>query len=206
MLNQLKENYFFAVVRGRSVEDALAISRHAIEGGIKNIEITFSTPNAEEVIAKLSDEFADRQDVIIGAGTVMTTDLAHKAIASGAQFLVSPHFSPAIQEIAKAANNCYFPGCATATEVVSAMEAGCQIIKLFPGGVLGPGFIKDLHGPIPDVAIMPSGGVSVANVSAWKQAGACAVGIGSALSAKVATEGYESVTTIAKAFVEAIGE
>ncbi|WP_161978551.1 bifunctional 4-hydroxy-2-oxoglutarate aldolase/2-dehydro-3-deoxy-phosphogluconate aldolase [Streptococcus sp. S784/96/1] len=206
MLETLKQNYFFAVVRGKTEEDAKEISRYAIKGGIRNIEITFSTPNATKVIRELSDEFSDRDDVVVGAGTVMTTELAQEAIAAGAKFLVSPHFSPAIQEVAKKADNLYFPGCATVTEIVSAMEAGCQIIKLFPGGVLGPGFIKDVHGPIPQVDLMPSGGVSIDNIAAWKKAGACAVGIGSALASKVATDGYESVTEIAKAFIEAAGE
>lgn len=206
MLETLKQNYFFAVVRGKTEKDAKEISRYAIKGGIRNIEITFSTPNAAKVIRELSDEFSDRDDVVVGAGTVMTTELAQEAIAAGAKFLVSPHFSPAIQEVAKEADNLYFPGCATVTEIVSAMEAGCQIIKLFPGGVLGPGFIKDVHGPIPQVDLMPSGGVSIDNIAAWKKAGACAVGIGSALASKVATDGYESVTEIAKAFIEAAGE
>lgn len=204
MLEQLKENYFFAVIRGKDEEDAIEIARHAILGGIKNIEITFSTPNAEEVIKDLRQEFSDDLTVVIGAGTVMNSDLARKAIAAGAVFLVSPHFDPAIQELAKEKNVFYFPGCATATEIVTASQAGCPIIKLFPGGVLGPSFIKDIHGPIPEVDLMPSGGVSVENVASWKKAGACAVGVGSALASKVATEGYGSVTTIARTFVEAV--
>ncbi|MGT2666981.1 bifunctional 2-keto-4-hydroxyglutarate aldolase/2-keto-3-deoxy-6-phosphogluconate aldolase [Streptococcus rifensis] len=204
MLNQLKDNYAFAVIRGKSAEDALEISRHAIAGGIKNIEVTFSTPNAADVIAQLVDEYSSDDSVVIGAGTVMTTDLAREAIAAGAQFLVSPHFSADIQTIAQEACNLYFPGCATVTEIVTAMEAGCPIIKLFPGGSLGPSFIKDIHGPIPDVDLMPSGGVSIDNVATWKAAGACAVGVGSALSAKVATEGYTSVTGFAKAFMAAL--
>lgn len=134
----------------------------------------------------------------------MTTDLAREAISAGAQFLVSPHFSAAIQEVSKAADNLYFPGCATATEIVTAMQAGCPIIKLFPGGSLGPSFIKDIHGPIPQVDLMPSGGVSIENVAAWKAAGACAVGVGSAMSAKVATEGYGSVTAFARDFMAAV--
>ncbi|WP_303974815.1 bifunctional 4-hydroxy-2-oxoglutarate aldolase/2-dehydro-3-deoxy-phosphogluconate aldolase [Streptococcus merionis] len=204
MLEQLKKNYAFAVIRGKSAEDALEISHHAIAGGIKNIEITFSTPDATAVIAKLIKEFSSDDSVVIGAGTVMTTDLAREAIVAGAQFLVSPHFSADIQAIAKAEGNLYFPGCATVTEVVRAMEAGCPIIKLFPGGSLGPGFIKDIHGPIPEVDVMPSGGVSIDNVASWKAAGACAVGVGSALSAKVATDGYESVTEFARAFMAAL--
>ncbi|MFU2205523.1 bifunctional 4-hydroxy-2-oxoglutarate aldolase/2-dehydro-3-deoxy-phosphogluconate aldolase [Streptococcus pluranimalium] len=206
MLNVLKENYFFAVIRGKDENDAKEIARRAIEGGIRNIEITFSTPNAPQVIRDLTEEFENCDDVVIGAGTVMTVKLAKEAIVAGAKFLVSPHFSAEIQGVAKETKNLYFPGCATATEVVTAMEAGCSIIKIFPGGIVGPSFIKDIHGPIPQVDLMPSGGVSVANVADWKKAGACAVGIGSALVACVADDGYDSVTEIAKEFIAAVGE
>lgn len=204
MLERLKTNYAFAVIRGKSSDDSLEISRHAIAGGIKNIEITYTTPDASQVIATLLDEYAGDETVVIGAGTVMTDDLAREALAAGAKFLVSPHFSASIQRLAQEAGRLYFPGCATATEIVAAMEVGCEIIKLFPGGSLGPGFIKDIHGPLPQVELMPSGGVSIDNVASWKAAGACAVGVGSALSAKVATEGYASVTAFAKAFMAAV--
>ncbi|HEQ4674599.1 TPA: bifunctional 4-hydroxy-2-oxoglutarate aldolase/2-dehydro-3-deoxy-phosphogluconate aldolase [Streptococcus pyogenes] len=204
MLTQLKENYFFAVVRGKTAEDAIEIAKYAVLGGIRNIEITYSTPNASEVISKLSDDFKDDTSVVIGAGTVMTTELAKEAIAAGAKFLVSPHFSKEIADITNQEGNLYFPGCATATEIVTAMNASCPIIKVFPGGVVGPSFIKDIHGPIPEVDLMPSGGVSVDNVKEWKNAGAVAVGVGSALASKVATEGYDSVTRIAQSFVSAL--
>ena len=204
MLKQLKENYFFAVIRGKDEEDAKEIARHAILGGIRNIEITFSTPNAATVIKELQEEFSDDSSVVIGAGTVMNLKLAQAAIDAGASFLVSPHFDKAIQDLAQEAEVFYFLGCATATEIVTASQAGCPIIKLFPGGVLGPGFIKDIHGPVPQVDLMPSGGVSVENVADWKKAGACAVGVGSALASRVQAEGYESVTTIARSFVAAL--
>lgn len=204
MLTQLKENYFFAVVRGKTAEDAIEIAKYAVLGGIRNIEITYSTPNASEVISKLSDDFKDDTSVVIGAGTVMTTELAKEAIAAGSKFLVSPHFSKEIADIANQEGNLYFPGCVTATEIVTAMNASCPIIKVFPGGVVGPGFIKDIHGPIPEVDLMPSGGISVDNVKEWKNAGAVAVGVGSALASKVATEGYDSVTRIAQSFVSAL--
>ncbi|HEM3010855.1 TPA: bifunctional 4-hydroxy-2-oxoglutarate aldolase/2-dehydro-3-deoxy-phosphogluconate aldolase [Streptococcus suis] len=204
MLKQLKENYFFAVIRGKDEEDAKEIARHAILGGIRNIEITFSTPNAATVIKELQEEFSDDSSVVIGVGTVMNLKLAQAAIDAGASFLVSPHFDKEIQDLAQEAEVFYFPGCATATEIVTASQAGCPIIKLFPGGVLGPGFIKDIHGPVPDVNLMPSGGVSVENVADWKKAGACAVGVGSALASRVQAEGYESVTTIARSFVAAL--
>ncbi|CZC76504.1 2-keto-3-deoxy-6-phosphogluconate aldolase [Streptococcus pneumoniae] len=204
MLRQLKENYFFAVIRGKDEQDAKGIARHAVLGGIRNIEITFSTPNAATVIKELQEEFSDDSSVVIGAGTVMNLNLAQEAIGAGASFLVSPHFDKKIQELAQETGVLYFPGCATATEIVTASQAGCSIIKLFPGGVLGPGFIKDIHGPVPEVDLMPSGGVSVDNVVDWKKAGACAVGIGSALASRVQAEGYDSVTLIARSFVAAL--
>ena len=206
MLEKLKRNYFFAVIRGKSVEDAMEIARHAAKGGIYNIEITFTTPDAPKAIAALSKEFAGDKNIVVGAGTVMSPRHAREALEAGAKFLVSPHFSAAIQEVALENHSYYFPGCSTPTEIVSAMEIGCKIIKIFPGNVLGPKFIKDLHGPIPEVDLMPSGGVAVENVAAWKKAGACAVGVGSALASKVATEGYESVKEIARAFVKAVEE
>lgn len=131
-------------------------------------------------------------------------ELAKEAIKSGAEFLVSPHYDEEIQKVALESGIEYFPGCATTTEIVKAMNGGANIIKLFPGGVLGPSFIKDIHGPIPTVQLMPSGGVSLANIKEWKDKGAVAVGVGSALSAKVGSEGYESVTEIAKKFVSAL--
>ncbi|VQQ77247.1 2-keto-3-deoxy-6-phosphogluconate aldolase [Streptococcus pneumoniae] len=204
MLRQLKENYFFAVIRGKDEQDAKGIAHHAVLGGIRNIEITFSTPNAATVIKELQEEFSDDSSVVIGAGTVMNLNLAQEAIGAGASFLVSPHFDKKIQELAQETGVLYFPGCATATEIVTASQAGCSIIKLFPGGVLGPGFIKDIHGPVPEVDLMPSGGVSVDNVVDWKKAGACAVGIGSALASRVQAEGYDSVTLIARSFVAAL--
>ena len=165
VLEQLKRNYIFAVIRGKSSDDAIEISKHSVLGGIKNIEVTYTTPDASKAISELKAFYANE------------TEVAHEA-----------HID-------------YFPGCATTTEIVQAMNGGAKIIKLFPGGVLGPSFIKDIHGPIPHVNLMPSGGVSLANIKEWKEKGAVAVGVGSALGAKVATEGYESVTRIAKEFV-----
>ena len=199
LVEQLKENYFFAVIRGKDKEDAKNIARYAIKGGIYNIEITFSTPKADKVIKELIEEFKDDKKVIVGAGTVMNLEHASLAKNAGAKFLVSPHFSEELAKYAVKNNVEYSPGCGTVTEVVNA-----KIVKLFPGGTIGKDFIKAIHGPIPDVDLMPSGGVSASNVKEWRDAGACAVGIGSALSAKVSTEGYESVERVANEFIKAL--
>lgn len=203
VLDKLKDNYIFAVIRGISADDALEISRHAIKGGIYNMEITYTTPDASEVIKQLKAEYNNDDKVVIGAGTVMNLDLAKEAVAAGADFLVSPHYDTEIQTYALSHDVLYFPGCGTVTEIVQAMNGGAKIIKCFPGGVLGPNFIKDVHGPIPNVDLMPSGGVSIDNIATWKKNGACAVGVGSALAADVKEKGYESVVVKAQEFVKA---
>ena len=206
LMNTIKENYIFAVIRGNSKEDGYEISKAAVKGGIKNIEITFSTPDASELMKDLIEEYKEDESVVVGAGTVMTIEQAQAACDVGAQFLVSPHFSKDIADFSVENDIDYMPGCATVTEIVQAMNAGCEIIKVFPGGQLGPSFIKNVHGPIPEVNLMPSGGVSLENIKEWKDMGAVAVGVGSALSQEVPEKGYESVTQISKKFINALEE
>lgn len=206
VLDTMKDNYIFAVIRGKDQDDGYQIAKSAVAGGIKNLELTYSTPNATQAIKDLVEEYKNDDSVVVGAGTVMTLDLAKEAYEAGAEFLVSPHFSPEIAEYAREVDTYYMPGCGTVTEVVNAMNAGCEIVKVFPGGILGSGFIKDVHGPIPEANLMPSGGVSLDNITEWRDNGAVAVGVGSALSAKVEEEGYESVSEIAKEFVSKLEE
>lgn len=204
ILETMKDNYIFAVIRGKTAEDGFEIAKASVAGGIKNLELTFSTPDAAKVITDLVEEYKNDETVVVGAGTVMTLELAKEAHEAGAKFLVSPHYSAEIAEFAKEVDTFYMPGTGTVTEVVTAMSAGCEIIKVFPGGILGSGFIKDVHGPIPEAQLMPSGGVSLDNIAEWKANGAVAVGVGSALSRDVAEKGYESVTENAKEFVSKI--
>ena len=178
----MKDNYIFAVIRGKTAEDGFEIAKASVAGGIKNLELTFSTPDAAKVMTDLVEEYKNDETVVVGAGTVMTLELAKEAHEAGAKFLVSPHYSAEIAEFAKEVDTFYMPGCGTVTEVVNAMNAGCEIIKVFPGGILGSGFIKDVHGPIPEAKLMPSGGVSLDNIAEWKANGAVSVGVGSALS------------------------
>lgn len=204
VLDRMRHNYIFAVIRGQDENDAINISKAAVKGNIKNLEITYTTPNASSVIKDLAEEYEDNEEVVVGAGTVMNLDIAQEAYEAGAKFLVSPHFDPEIADFANEKDVYYMPGCATATEIVTAMNAKCEIIKVFPGGVLGPNFISDIHGPIPQVNLMPSGGVSIDNIETWMEKGAVAVGVGSALSKEVADKGYESVINIAREFSDKV--
>lgn len=201
ILRQLQNNYVFAVVRGYDAQDAKNISESVFKGGIKNIEVTFTTPNAEKVIQSLVKENKDT-DMLVGAGTVMDVPTARIAVLNGAQFIVSPHFDKNIAEICNLHSIPYLPGCATVTEVSQALKAGVDVVKVFPGGLLGPKFIKDIHGPIPHVEMMPSGGVSVDNVDEWIKAGAWAVGVGSGLTNNTNTQ--EDIVENAALFIKKV--
>ena len=190
-LNRLHDNYLVAVVRGKSKADAIAAVEHMIDGGIYNIEITFTTPQAEEVIQHLSQHVTD-ENVVIGAGTVLDSTTARLAILNGAEYVVSPHFDPDIAKMCNRYAVPYLPGCGSVTEIVQAMETGVDLVKLFPGDLLGANFIKNVHGPIPQIELMPSGGVSLDNLEDWYRKGTFAVGIGSALM-KNAKDGNDSV-------------
>lgn len=203
ILSQLKENYVFAVVRGKTAEEALLISEKCVAGGIKNIELTYTTPNASQAIREYATKNTD-SSVMIGAGTVLDAATANEAILAGAQFIVSPHFDARISSVCNRYAIPYLPGCGSVTEIVTAMENGADVVKLFPGGLLGASFIKDVHGPLPFAEMMPSGGVSIDNLDQWIAAGAWAVGVGSALTKDVATAGYESVEVIAKSFIDKV--
>ena len=206
LLNRIKTNFLFAVIRGKSSEDAIKIAEMSIEVGIHNIEINYTNPEAGESISYLFGKYEEDEEIIIGAGTVLKKEQAKLAVNSGAKFLVSPHFSAEVNSLCKKKRTLYFPGCMTPTEIVCALDQGVKLFKIFPGGTVGSRFIKDIHGPFPDIDLMPSGGVSIENILEWKKSGACAVGLGSALTEKLDTEGYESVRKVAKDFVRKLKE
>ncbi|CAM3126464.1 bifunctional 2-keto-4-hydroxyglutarate aldolase/2-keto-3-deoxy-6-phosphogluconate aldolase [Streptobacillus felis] len=191
ILNKIEKEKLVAVIRGKDDLDAYEISKKVIEGGIKIIELTFSTPYVENTIERLSKE--NIEGVLVGAGTVLDDITARIAIMKGAKFIVSPHLDVEISKVCNRYKVPYLPGCATITEIVKALESGVELVKLFPGDLLGPNFIKNVKGPIPYAKMMPSGGVSIDNMDKWLESGAFALGIGSALTKNVKELGYESV-------------
>ena len=193
-----------AVIRAENGEEAVKVSRACIEGGIRSIEVTYTVPGTSKVIETLKAEFGDTLE--IGAGTVLDSETARNAILSGATYIVSPGFD---ENTAKLCNRyCipYMAGCLTITEMIAAMEAGVDIIKLFPGSAFGADFIKAVKGPLPQVNIMPTGGVSLDNVKDWINKGAVAVGIGSDLTKGYKENGISAVVENAKAFVDRVKE
>ena len=192
-----------AVVRAENSDKAMRIVDACIEGGIPAIELTFTVPKAHRVIEDLAAKYSS-DEIILGAGTVMDSETARIAMLSGAEYIVSPYFD---LETVKTCNRyrvpC-MPGAMTIKEVVAAMEAGADIVKIFPGDLFGPKIIKDIKGPIPYAKMMPTGGVDVDNVDQWIKAGAVAVGAGSSLTAGAKTGDYKLVAETAKKFVEAV--
>ena len=193
-----------AVIRAENGEEAVKVSRACIEGGIRSIEVTYTVPGTSKVIETLKAEFGDTLE--IGAGTVLDSETTRNAILSGATYIVSPGFD---ENTAKLCNRyCipYMAGCLTITEMITAMEAGVDIVKLFPGSAFGADFIKAVKGPLPQVNIMPTGGVSLDNVKDWINKGAVAVGIGSDLTKGYKENGISAVVENAKAFVDRVKE
>jgi 2-dehydro-3-deoxyphosphogluconate aldolase / (4S)-4-hydroxy-2-oxoglutarate aldolase len=157
----------------RGVVDALA------RGGVKALEVTMTVPRAIELIAEIAPTLPS--DFLFGAGTVVDADTVHRAARAGAQFIVSPVLRPDVIKAAHEDGIPVMPGCFTPTEILTAWDLGADIVKVFPATSVGPSYLKDIRGPLPQVKLMPTGGVSIDNVGDWLKAGAVAVGVGSAL-------------------------
>ncbi|AVK61496.1 bifunctional 2-keto-4-hydroxyglutarate aldolase/2-keto-3-deoxy-6-phosphogluconate aldolase [Lactobacillus sp. CBA3605] len=177
ILKNIEAAGIIAVVRGNSSEQAIKTSEAAIKGGVKGIELTFTVPNANEVIAKLAEKYVDT-DAVIGAGTVLDAPTARLAIIAGAKFIVAPTFDPDVARLCNLYEIPYIPGCMSVTEMQTAMQYGSSLVKMFPGNILSPKMIGDVKAPFPQISIMPSGGVNLENLKDWFAAGATVVGAG----------------------------
>lgn len=177
LVSELYASRLVAVVRSKRAEEALELARAAADGGIKFIEITFSVPGALDVINALSK----RNDLHVGAGTVLAPQQAERAIGVGAQFIVSPSLELNLIGICHTANIACFPGAATPTEIIAASRTHADLVKIFPADLLGgPDFIRQMQGPFPDIRFMVSGGVSLKNVTDYVEAGVTGICLGSA--------------------------
>jgi len=184
--------------RLRAVVEALAA------GGITALEVTMTVPRAIELIGEIAPTLP--AGFVIGAGTVVDAETARAAVAAGARFIVGPVFRPAVIEAAHAAGAAAMPGCFSPTEILAAWDAGADVVKVFPATALGPAYFKDLRGPLPQVKVMPTGGVSLENAGEWIKAGAVAIGVGGALvdPRLVAAGQYAAITERARRFIERV--
>jgi 2-dehydro-3-deoxyphosphogluconate aldolase/(4S)-4-hydroxy-2-oxoglutarate aldolase len=183
-----------AVIRLADPEKLRAVIDALAAGGVRVFEVTMTVPRAIELIAQLTRGLPEA--LLIGAGTVTDADTARRAIDAGARFIVGPVFRRDVIEACHERHVPAMPGCFTPTEILDAWEAGADIVKVFPSTSLGPTFIKDVRAPLPQLKLMPTGGVSIENAAEWLRAGAAAVGIGSALvdSTAVKTGDFAAIT------------
>lgn len=201
-VNMIKKIGVVAVVRGKSPEEAVAMSDACIKGGVTAIELAFTTPRAQEAIETLSKKYADNPDVIIGAGTCLDAITARIAILCGAQFVVSPALDVETIKLCNRYRIAVMPGTTTLNGVINALEYGADVVKIFPGEILGMKAIKAIHGPLPQAPLMPTGGVNVENAGDWIKAGCIAVGAGGALTGGGKTP--DEITATAKKFIAAV--
>ena len=194
ILDELKASGVVAVVRGKSHEEARGYMEACLKGGIKSLELTYTIPNVCELIK----EYSSHAEALIGVGSVLNGKMASDAIEAGAKYVVSPGYSEEVNKVCKEMNVLYLPGCMTVSEIMKAMDAGNKMIKLFPGDVFGAKYVKAIKAPIPNVEIMPTGGVSVDNIEEWFANGVSCVGVGSSLI----KGSLEDIENTAKSFMK----
>lgn len=201
VIRQLKEQGLIVVVRGEDKTEGLKASIACIEGGITAVEVAFTNPEAGQIIKELSKDYKDDDTVLIGAGTVLDPYTARQAILEGARYVVSPSFNEEVAKVCNLYTIPYIPGCMTLIEITRALEAGCEMIKLFPGSVFEPSYLSAIKAPMPQVSVMVTGGVNLTNVQTWFSAGADALGVGGEFN-KLASQGdFETIREKAKAYV-----
>ncbi|WP_292647654.1 bifunctional 4-hydroxy-2-oxoglutarate aldolase/2-dehydro-3-deoxy-phosphogluconate aldolase [Nocardioides sp.] len=207
VIDTLGADQALVVVRANRLDDPGALCRALAAGGIRTVELTYTTPGLTDLLAQVSAEADD--DIVVGAGTVLTADQAHDAVAAGARFLVTPGLPPEAAEIVAAghaAGAAVILGALTPTEVLTATSLGADAVKIFPARALGPRHLSDLRGPFPEVALIPSGGVDADNAAEFLQAGALAVTAGTSVvkPADVDEARWDQITTNAARFRAAL--
>lgn len=206
VLSRMKEECLVAVIRAKNRGQGEKVVEAVIEGGIHFIEITMTMDegNPIEFLAAMAEKYRNDDRIVIGAGTVLDPETARAVILAGANYVVSPGLNLDTIKLCNRYRVPMLPGVMTPTEAITALEAGCDVIKLFPGNILGSAAISSFRGPLPQGNFMPSGGVDVDNVDKWIKAGAYAVGTGSSLTKGAKTGDFAAVTAKAKEFVEAV--
>jgi len=204
ILNKILEEGVVSIIRMDEAEKVPKVLQALKAGGLSAIEITLGTPKALQLI----EQFAEEKDLLIGVGSVIDAESCRMAILSGAKFIVTPVSKKAVIEMAHRYDVPIFSGAFSPGEILTAYEWGADVVKVFPADTLGMAYFKAVKAPMPQLQIMPTGGVTLENAGDWLKAGACAVGIGSALTNKkaIADENYDLLTGNAKKLLENIRE
>ena len=193
-----------AVLRAPSGEVLADVAQALLAGGVDVLEVTFTVPAAHRVLEQVADRLGDQ--ILLGAGTVLDTETGRVALLSGAQFIVSPTVNVELIRLCQRYDKAVMPGALTPTEVLTAWEAGADIVKVFPSDLTGPKYLKALHGPLPQVRLMPTGGVNLNTAADFLRAGACALGIGGSLveGKAVADRDMARIESLARQYVEIV--
>jgi len=203
-LTRVLNSGIVAVIRSPSSEQLVEVAKALYEGGVDVLEVTFTVPRVLEIIAAVRQALGNK--VLLGAGTVLDPESARAAFLAGAEYIVSPTVNLDVIKLCNRYDKLAMPGAFTPTEVLTAWEAGADIIKVFPADVGGPNYLKSLHGPLPQVRLLPTGGVNLDTIGAFLKAGACAVGLGGALvePEAVKTGNMARIRSLAEQYVAAV--
>jgi 2-dehydro-3-deoxyphosphogluconate aldolase/(4S)-4-hydroxy-2-oxoglutarate aldolase len=203
-LNRVLKTGIVAILRSPSSDQLTNVARALFEGGIDVIEVTFTVPGALEILAAVKKDLGNR--VLLGAGTVLDPETARAALLAGAEFIVSPSVNLDVIRLCHRYDKVVMPGAFTPTEILAAWEAGADVVKVFPSDCVGPGYLKALRGPFPQIRLMPTGGVNLETLPAFIEAGACAVGVGGSLvAAQAIREGnFARLRELAGQYVDAL--
>src|SRR5438874_11701573 len=190
-----------AVVRSPDSDQLVEVARALADGGVGVVEITMSVPNALDVLRQVRQELGDR--LLLGAGTVLDAETARAVLLAGAEFIVAPTLNLDVIRLCCRYDKLVMPGAFTPTEILTAWEAGADIVKVFPADVVGPAFFKALRGPLPQIRVMPTGGVDLTTAAAFLKAGACCLGVGSQLVEPTAIAGgnFTRIRELAQKYV-----
>ena len=201
-MNRVLKSGIVAVIRADDGSRLAEVASALLAGGVDVMEVTFTVPGAAQVIGEVARRIGDQ--VLLGAGTVLDAETARTAILAGADFIVSPCVRPDVIQLCQRYDKPVMPGALTPTEVLQAWELGADIVKVFPADAMGPSYLKALHGPLPQVLLMPTGGVGLDNAADYLAAGACALGVGSTLvnSQNVRDGELAEIESKARAFVD----
>ena len=204
-LQRIERTGIVAVVRADNEKQAIKIADAVKDGGLEAIEITMTVPGALEVIKELARNYNDNE-ILIGAGSVLDSETARACILAGAKYIVGPTLDEGTIKICNRYQIPVMPGAMSVTEVKNAMDAGADVVKIFPATLFGPKIVRAIKGPLPQAPLLPTGGVSLGNVSEWIKAGSFAVGVGSSLTVGAKKEDYEEVTKTAAEFIRIINK
>jgi len=203
-LDRVLDRVIVAVIRAESPDLLVDVAEALLAGGVEVMEVTFTVPRVTQVLEKVASKLGSR--VLLGAGTVLDPETARAAILAGAEFIVAPSVNLEVIELCRRYSKLVMPGALTPTEVVTAWQAGADIVKIFPSELTGPKYLKALHGPLPHVRLMPTGGVNLDTAVDFLKAGACALGIGGQLvdQKAIAAGDLKKIENLARQYVEII--